>query len=135
MIDLNGAEEETAAAPGVSWLAQSVAGAYTAGSGLGQTRDQVPALQSEPFPSLSGGYDNSDHLRGLGVRIKVGNAREPAAQRVPHGGRLGHGGRVGCAVFCSHAPGVCMCLTSAYLSASGFCPLAFASGVPTETPL
>lgn len=90
MTDLNGTEEETAGAPGLSSLERSVAVAYATGSGLGQTGDQVPAPQSESFPSLFGGYNESesDHLVGGGARIRLGNAREPAARRGPHGGRF-----------------------------------------------
>lgn len=125
MTDLNGTEEEMAGAPGLSSLERSVAVAYATGSGLGQTGDQVPAPQSESFPSLFGGYNESDHLMGGGARIRLGNARTRSAAWATRWTLCR-------AVFCSRAPRACACLTSLPpVSALWSLP----PESPTETPL
>lgn len=142
IIELNRTEREITGTPGFSLLAQPMTVAYI--QDLGWDRPGIKSRLCEGLLSLVraisylfSGYNNSDRLTGVVVRLKLRNACKPSAQPLAHGGYLGH-----CSCFCVRfcrlqlAPAMhqeCMCSGNLLPPCSRFCPLVFASGGFTET--
>lgn len=142
IIELNRTEREIAGTPGFSLLAQPTTMAYT--QDLGWDRPGIKPRLCEgllslvrAISSLFSGYNNSDRLTEVVVRLKLRHACKPSAQPLSHGGYLGH-----CSCFCvtfcrlQLAPAMhpeCMCSSNLLPLFSSFCPLVFASRGFTET--